>query len=75
MKSRQSDFSENLCRKLLAFALGRTLRLADDLLIEKMQANLSLEDYRFDSMVKTIVLSPQFLEKRGSIEEEENHAE
>ena len=75
MKSRQSDFSENLCRKLLAFALGRTLRLADDLLIEKMQANLILEDYRFDSMVKTIVLSPQFLEKRGSIEEEENHAE
>ncbi len=70
MKNRQTDFVENLCRKLLAFALGRSLRLSDDLLIEQMQEKLVSEDYRFDAMVKTIVLSPQFLEKRGTSDKE-----
>lgn len=66
MKDRQSDFIENLCRKLLAFALGRSLQLSDDLLIEAMQKKLISEEYRFDAMVKVIVFSPQFLEKRGT---------
>jgi hypothetical protein len=70
--NRQTDFCENLCRKLLAFGLGRTLRLSDELLIEKMQASLVAEDYRFGSMVKSIVRSPQFLEKRGT-SDKENH--
>ena len=75
MKNRQSDFIENLCRKLLAFALGRSLRLSDDLLIEQMQEKLVSEDYRFDAMVKTIVLSPQFLEKRGTSDKEKINVE
>ncbi len=66
IKNRQSDFIDNLCRKLLAFALGRSLRLADDLLIEKMQIDLVSEDYRFGTLIKTIVSSPQFLQKRGT---------
>ncbi len=75
MKSRQSDFTENLCRKLLAFALGRTLRLSDDLLIEKMRDDLISEEHRFDAMIKAIVLAPQFLEKRGTNEKETNDGE
>jgi Protein of unknown function (DUF1592)/Protein of unknown function (DUF1588)/Protein of unknown function (DUF1587)/Protein of unknown function (DUF1585)/Protein of unknown function (DUF1595) len=63
---RQPDFCENLCRKLLAYGLSRTLRLSDELLIEKMQSNLAGEGSRFGSIIKTIVLSPQFLEKRGT---------
>ncbi len=69
-KDRQTDFTENLCRKLLAFALGRSLRLSDDLLIETMQEKLVSKDYRFDSIVKAIVFSPQFLEKRGTSDKE-----
>jgi hypothetical protein len=72
---RQTDFCENLCRKLLAFGLGRTLRLSDELLIEKMQSNLSGEGSRFGSMIKTIVLSPPFLEKRGTSDKEKQNVE
>ncbi len=75
LKCRQSDFIENLCRKLLAFALGRTLRLSDDLLIEKMREDLIAEEHRFDAMVKAIVLAPQFLEKRGTNEKETKDGE
>jgi hypothetical protein len=62
---RQNDFLENLCRKLAADALGRTLILSDDPLIEKMLATLDAKGYRFSSLVDTIITSPQFLNKRG----------
>ena len=75
MKDRKADFIENLSRKLLAFGLGRTLRLSDELLIEAMGAELESQDYRFGALIKTIVLSPQFLEKRGTSETETNHGE
>jgi hypothetical protein len=62
---RQADFLDNLCRKLLAYALNRSLELSDEPLIERMRAELAAEDYRFDSLVETIVTSPQFLNKRN----------
>lgn len=73
--NRQTDFCENLCRKALAFGLGRTLRLSDELLIEKMQSNLAGDGFRFSSIVKSIVLSPQFLEKRGTSDKETKNVE
>ena len=73
MKDRKTDFIDNLCRKLLAFGLGRTLRLSDELLVEAMRANLESQDYRFGPLIKAIVTSPQFLEKRGTSETETNH--
>ncbi|HUP81727.1 MAG TPA: DUF1592 domain-containing protein, partial [Pirellula sp.] len=72
LKNRQSDFIENLCRKLLAFAVGRSLRISDDILIEKMQKELASADYRFGPLVIAIVSSPQFLQKRGSDNQENN---
>jgi hypothetical protein len=64
-KHRQSDFISNLCRKLLAYALGRTLILSDDATIEKMRAELAANQYRFGTLIETIVTSPQFLNKRS----------
>ncbi len=58
---RQKDFIENYCRKLLSFALGRTLLLSDEPLVENLQATLSVNEYRMSSAIETIVLSPQFL--------------
>ncbi len=75
LNQRIDDFRENLCRKLLAFSLGRTLRLSDDLLIEEMQRNLRSEGHRFGTIVKTIILSSQFLEKRGTHDKERNDVE
>ena len=36
LHSRQNEFVDNLCRKLLADALGRTLQLSDEPTIEQM---------------------------------------
>ncbi|MGN6545240.1 MAG: DUF1592 domain-containing protein [Aureliella sp.] len=68
LKHRQNDFIENLSRKLLSFALGRTLLLSDEPLLAQMRSNLAANDYRFSSLIETIVLSPQFLQKRGTAE-------
>jgi hypothetical protein len=64
---RQANFVDNLSRKLLAFALGRSLQLSDEALIDKMKANLAKDDYRFQTLVETIVLSPQFRDRRTTL--------
>jgi hypothetical protein len=61
---RQQDFLDNFCRKLLAYALGRTLLLSDDVIIDTMLAKLAANHNRFSSLVETIVGSPQFLTRR-----------
>ena len=62
---REDDFVENLCRELLVYALGRGLILSDEPTIKAMRDRLSAEGHRFDSMIETIVTSPQFQRKRG----------
>jgi len=62
---RQNDFVANLCRKMLAYALGRSLILSDEPTIETMQSKLAVSGYRFSALVESIVTSPQFLTKRG----------
>ncbi len=64
-RQRQEDYLENLCRKLLAYALGRSLLISDDATIQSMRQRLAADGYRFDSLVESIVTSPQFLYKRG----------
>lgn len=62
---RQDEFVDNLCRKLLSYALGRNLLLSDDALVETMRARLAEDDHRFSGLIATIITSSQFLEKRG----------
>ncbi len=64
-EKRQDEFVENLCRKLFAYALGRSLLLSDKTTIEQMRAKLTADGERFDSLIESIVTSPQFLKKRG----------
>jgi hypothetical protein len=61
---RQQDFLDNLCRKLLVYALGRSLLLSDDAIIDDMRSKLTTSGNRFSSLVETIVTSPQFLTRR-----------
>jgi hypothetical protein len=63
---RQQDFIDNLCRKLLAYSLGRSLMLSDDLAVDQLRTKLAANGYRFSSLVETIVTSPQFVNKRGT---------
>jgi mono/diheme cytochrome c family protein len=65
---RQGQFVDTLCRKLLSFALGRTLIPSDDVILERMLARLAADGNRFGSLIRTIVTSPQFLNRRGGDE-------
>jgi hypothetical protein len=62
---RQTDFVENLCGKLLACALGRSLIFPDETLIQSMRQKLAVDGYRFGNLIESIVTSRQFLNKRG----------
>ena len=62
---RQDDFVDNLCGKLLAYALGRSLILSDEPLIQDMHGRLAAGGYRFETAIESIVTSRQFLNKRG----------
>jgi hypothetical protein len=63
-EKRQDDFVNNFCGKLLAYGLGRSLIISDDSMIQEMQRKLD-KGYRFDTLIDSIVTSPQFLNKRG----------
>ena len=64
LKLREADFVDNLCRKFLAYALGRTLQPTDHDLLEAMRTALQTHDNRFDAMLLTVVESPQFRMRR-----------
>jgi hypothetical protein len=63
-KHRQEQFEDNLCRKLLAYGLGRGLLLSDEPAISRMKESLKEQNGRFGSLIEVIVTSPQFLNKR-----------
>ena len=63
-KSRRSDFAKTLNRKLLGYALGRSLQLSDLVLLEKMEATLHETDYRSVPLFEAVVTSPVFRNQR-----------
>lgn len=63
---RENDFADNLCRKLLAYGLGRTLLMSDDSLIAEIKTKLAANDHRFTTIVEAIVTSPQFTTQRAA---------
>jgi hypothetical protein len=65
-QKRQKDFLDNLTRKLLSYALGRSLQLSDEPTLQQMQKRLTANNYRFGTLVETIVTSPQFRNRRAS---------
>ena len=64
--TRRKDFLETFCRRLLGYALGRSVQLSDKPLIDEMLQQLSEKDYRISVAVELIVLSPQFRMIRGA---------
>jgi Protein of unknown function (DUF1585) len=66
LKHRAQDFRRNFCRSLLAYALGRTLIISDDLLVDEMLQKLRENDDRMQVPFQVILQSPQFRNKRAS---------
>ena len=62
---RQDDFLDNLCRKLMGYALGRGLIPSDEATLQQLRARLAAGQHRFGLLVEGIVTSPQFLTRRG----------
>jgi len=61
INKRGDDFLRQFCRKLLGYALGRSVQLSDRPLIESMVRS----DHRIGTLIELIVRSPQFREVRG----------
>jgi Protein of unknown function (DUF1592)/Protein of unknown function (DUF1588)/Protein of unknown function (DUF1587)/Protein of unknown function (DUF1585)/Protein of unknown function (DUF1595)/Planctomycete cytochrome C len=64
---READFVDNLCRKLIAYALGRSLLPSDEALVENMKQRLAADEGRMGNLIEAIVTSRQFLNKRGNL--------
>jgi hypothetical protein len=62
-ENRRNDFLRQFCRKLLGYALGRSVQLSDKPFIDRM---LSMNDPCIADVIEEIVLSPQFRNIRGS---------
>jgi hypothetical protein len=65
LTNRRDAFVRQFCRKLLGYALGRSVQLSDQLLLDEMQTELASNNYKISAAVNAIVLSPQFREIRG----------
>lgn len=61
---RRQDFIRTLCRKFLGYALGRSVLLSDQPLLQEMEAALHQNDNRFSALFETVVISPQFRNQR-----------
>jgi hypothetical protein len=61
---REKDFVDNLCRKLVAYGLGRSLQPSDDELVADMKMKLAAHENRVGALIDALVTSPQFLQKR-----------
>lgn len=63
---RKDDFREQYCRKMLGFALARSLTDADACTINRLTEQLSRSDDRTVALIESIVFSHPFLHRKGS---------
>ena len=66
---RQDDFMRSFIGKVLAYALGRSLMLSDELLIQEIDSQLGDDGCCFETVIESIVTSRQFLnrQRRGQL--------
>ncbi|MBJ6366512.1 DUF1592 domain-containing protein [Snuella sedimenti] len=63
LRLKKEDFTRSLIEHLYAYALGRDVSFADQETIDDMVEEVIEDDYRFQSVVTQIVLSPSFYKK------------
>ncbi len=59
---------KQFCRKLLGYALGRSIQLSDEKLLSQMNEQLKKNDYRISTAIESIVKSQQFTHIRNTVE-------
>jgi hypothetical protein len=65
LKQKRATVVSQFSRKLLGYALGRSVLLTDRPLLAQIQNQLKSHDFRFSVAVEAIVISRQFREIRG----------
>jgi hypothetical protein len=65
LTARGEAFLRQFCRKLLGYALGRSVQFSDEPLLALMQSELKAKNHHFVSAVEAIIRSRQFREIRG----------
>jgi hypothetical protein len=68
LKKRKEQFAKLLAGKMLTYALGRGLELPDICTVDEIVADLEKNDYRFTVLVRGIVQSKPFLNRKTSNE-------
>ncbi|MFZ9861050.1 MAG: DUF1592 domain-containing protein [Gemmataceae bacterium] len=72
LSNRKDAIVRQFCRKLLGYALGRSVQLSDEPLLDDIQDALMKNDYRMSVAFEKIVTSKQFREIRGADFSEDN---
>jgi len=67
-KHREQDFVSTLTRKLLVYALGRSLLLPDEPLLDTMRGRFTASGHKVSALVEAVVTSPQFLNQRAHVD-------
>ena len=62
---REKDFVNNICRKLLVYALGRSLQFSDEPLLDDMRKGFGSGGNRLSVLIESIVVSSQFRNQRN----------
>ncbi|HEY2911082.1 MAG TPA: DUF1592 domain-containing protein, partial [Gemmataceae bacterium] len=62
--NRKTEFTHTLCHKFLGYALGRSLQLSDQPLLERMEAELNRTG-KLSTIFELAALSPQFRNHRA----------
>ena len=65
LRQNEAQFTNQFCRKLLGYALGRQTLPSDKKLLAQMQASLKSKGGHFSAAVVDIVTSHQFLHRRS----------
>ena len=63
LNQRRDHFAKALVSKLLIYALGRSLELADEPLIDELSVQFAKDDYRLPGLMKNIIMSELFLSR------------
>ena len=65
LTTRRGVFLHQFCRKLLGYALGRSVQISDEPLLKALCTELEEKDARIGTVLERIVQSRQFREIRG----------
>ncbi|MFO0892948.1 MAG: DUF1592 domain-containing protein [Isosphaeraceae bacterium] len=67
LRKRREEFVRQFCRKLLGYALGRSVQLSDRPLLESMEQTLAADGYHVQGALLAVVRSPQFRLRRALV--------